>query len=461
MDHVTDSPTASPAGPRPAVAAPDWVRHAIWWQVYPLGFLCAEPARDLADPTSVSHRLGRLVDWLDYAARLGASGLALGPVFAAETHGYDTVDHYRVDPRLGDERDLLELLDAAHQRGLRVLLDGVFNHVGRGHPRFARAQADGPDSDAASWFRRDGSAASGEPVYATFEGHHRLVALNHANPAVVDHVVAVLNHWLDRGFDGWRLDAAYAVPRSFWAAVTPRVRERHPDAYLLAEVIHGDYAAFVAETGVHAVTQYELWKAVWSSFNDGNLHELAWALRRHAQFLGMFVPLTFVGNHDVTRIASVLTDERHLPHALAVLFAVGGTPSVYAGDEQAFRGVKEHREGGDDEIRPVFPATPDELAPWGWPTYRLHQQLVGLRRRHPWLHQARTVPTTLANRHAVLESRDGDDVLWVALNLDDQPVTLPAPGAAEVLAGHADLAGDPARATLHAHGWAVLGPAPV
>jgi cyclomaltodextrinase len=294
----------------------DWVRHAIWWQVFPLGFVGAEPALDPIDGP-VRHRLHRIVEWLDYAVELGASGLALGPVFASGTHGYDTVDHFRVDPRLGDADDLAELFAAARSRGMRVLLDGVFHHVGRGFPAFARTLAEGPGAPEAGWFRRSrpgDPAAGAEPEYDTFEGHHALVALDHANPAVADYVVEVMNHWLDAGADGWRLDAAYAVPPEFWAAVLPRVRARHPDAYVVAEVIHGDYAEIVERSGVDAVTQYELWKAVWSSLTDHNLHELAWALQRHNDFLGSFVPLTFVGNHDVTRIASAIPDERHLPH---------------------------------------------------------------------------------------------------------------------------------------------------
>src|SRR5262249_6030213 len=153
------------------------------------------------------------------------------------------------------------------------------------------------------------------------------------------------------------LDAAYAVAPSFWRRVLPRVRAAYPDARFVGEVIHGDYARIVADAGLDAVTQYELWKAVWSALNDRNFFELAAALRRHEGFLQRMVPLTFLGNHDVTRIASQLRDQRHLAHALAVLLTVGGSPSIYAGDEQAFRGVKEHRPGGDDAIRPRFPAT--------------------------------------------------------------------------------------------------------
>jgi cyclomaltodextrinase len=440
----------------------DWVRHAIWWQVFPLGFVGAEPA--LASPDGpVRHRLDRIVDWLDYAVELGASGLALGPVFAAETHGYDTVDHFRVDPRLGDADDLARLFAAAHDRGLRVLLDGVFNHVGRGFPAFARVLEQGPAAPEAGWFRLswpDGTAPGTEPVYDTFEGHGRLVALDHSNPAVADHVVDVMCSWLDAGADGWRLDAAYAVPAEFWAAVLPRVRARHPDAYVVGEVLQGDYRDIVERSGFDAVTQYELWKAVWSSLADGNLHELAWALQRHNDFLEAFVPLTFVGNHDVTRIASALPDERHLPHAVAILLTVGGTPSIYYGDEQAFRGVKEHREGGDDAIRPAFPADgPTGLAEWGLPTYRLHQQLIGLRRRHPWLHRCTTTPVELQNRRAVLESTDGEHRILLALNLDDDEADLPVPGATELLAGSGQLhrTGDAAaRVVLPPHGWGVF-----
>lgn len=405
---------------------PAWVEHAIWWHVYPLGFVGAERSSDGVD---VTHRLGRLTDWFDYAQELGTSGIALGPVFASATHGYDTLDYFRIDPRLGDGNDFAELVAAAHDRGLRVLLDGVFNHAAPGYvePRMLR-----PDG-------------------ASFEGHPGLVTLDHDDPAVSDLVVEVMCHWLAAGADGWRLDAAYAVPTGFWARVLPRVRERHPDVYVVGEVIHGDYTAIVHDSGMDAVTQYELWKATWSAINDRNLFELAHALERHDEL--PFAPLTFVGNHDVTRIASRIDDGRHLPHALALLFTVAGTPSVYYGDEQAFRGTKEEREGGDDEVRPEFPASPDELSPLGAETFRLHQELIGLRRRHPWLHRAHSSPVHLTNTRLVLAlERDGQR-LELALNLDDAP--LAHDGVAEVLAGDAHL--DGSRATVPPHGWAVFG----
>ena len=433
---------------------PEWVRHAIWWQVYPLGFVGSFPTAEPPGPGE--HRLGRLVDWLDHAIDLGASGLALGPVFASRTHGYDTTDHYRIDPRLGDDSDFDRLVDEAHRRGLRVLLDGVFNHVGTDFPRY-RDAVERQDPEAASWFR-------GRPGrFHTFEGHGELITLNHGSPAVVDYTADVMAHWLGRGADGWRLDAAYAVPESFWAQVLPRVRASHPDAWFVAEVIHGDYSAFVGASGVDSVTQYELWKAVWSSLNDGNFHELDWALQRHNTFQETFAPLTFVGNHDVTRIASKLERPEHLGHALVLLFTTGGVPSIYAGDELGYRGIKEDRAGGDDAVRPEFITPPTEVGGDDGDILNLHRYLIGLRRRHPWLHEARTSTLRLENRCYIYETRYGDEALIVALNLDDSAAALPVAEftgrPAEVLAG----AGAPpqevvSHTAIAPQGWLILRP---
>ncbi|MHA3021428.1 alpha-amylase family glycosyl hydrolase [Mycobacterium sp. BMJ-28] len=422
---------------------PDWVTHAIWWQLYPLGFVGAFPADP--PPHSDEHRLLRIVEWLDHAVELGCSGIALGPVFASRTHGYDTTDHYRIDPRLGDDDDFDRLVHEAHRRGLRVLLDGVFNHVGTDFPRY-RAALDGGD---AHWFRR------GNDGFATFEGHGELIALNHDHPEVVDYTVGVMTHWLDRGADGWRLDAAYAVPDRFWATVLPAVRERHPQAWFVGEVIHGDYPAQVQAAGFDSVTQYELWKAVWSSLNDGNFHELDWALQRHNEFLDTFVPLTFVGNHDVTRIASRLDDARHLEHALVLLLTTGGTPSIYAGDEWGWRAIKEERAGGDDAVRPEFTSKPTEFSD----IQRLHQYLIGLRRRHPWLHTARTEAVQVDNTGYVYRTQGSDGELTVALNVSNEPfpVALPRPG--RITAGSGAPPPDfVADMVVPPHGWAIIEP---
>jgi len=343
----------------------------------------------------VQHRLGRLGGWLDHIVALGANGLALGPIWRSSTHGYDVIDHDAVDPRLGDDADFDALIDACHRRGLKVLLDGVFNHVSSQHADVQAAQRDGVDSPSGRLFRHDAARPDG---LSRFEGHDGLVEYDHGNPAVADRVVGTMTHWLRRGADGWRLDAAYRVPRPFWADVTARVAKEFPQALTVAEVLHGDYAGFAAEAGVGSVTQYELWKAVWSCLKDANPHELAWTLTRHAAGLESssdYLPWTFVGNHDVTRIATQV-GQRDAVVATALLMTMPGMPCVYYGDEFGLVGLKEERVGGDDAIRPTLPDSPDvwlrEVSPDATvppaEMLRQHQLLLGLRRRHPWLQTA-------------------------------------------------------------------------
>jgi cyclomaltodextrinase len=442
---------------------PRWIEHAVWWHLHPLTFLGAEPEAPPAGSPPVP-RLRALEPWLSYLVELGCNGLALGPVFASTSHGYDTVDHGLVDPRLGTEEDLRWLLDACHERGVRVLLDGVFNHVGRGFWAFRDVLARGQESEFASWFRLDFDEPGPDGfAYAAFEGHRHLVTLAHETPAVAEYVAGVMGRWLEVGADGWRLDAAYAVPLRFWRDVAGRVRARHPEAWLVGEVIHGDYPRWATEGGLDSVTQYELWKAIWSSLNDRNLFELAWALDRHNRWLADLAPLTFVGNHDVTRLASRVDDGRHLGHALAILFTLGGVPSVYAGDEQGFQGVKGSGPQADAPLRPAFPAGPAGLAAHGWPLYRLHQHLIGMRRRHQWLHRARTRVLDLANRRLAYRvaapAPDPTAGLIVLLNLDDRPHDFAVDvGAAAVVA--ASEPGRGASTLVPAHGWAVLDPGP-
>jgi len=198
-----------------------------------------------------------------------------------------------------------------------------------GQRRAARSGGEGRDR-----FRFDDAAGGeGGPGYATFEGRESLAALNHDSAEVRDLAVRVLTHWLDRGASAWRLDAAYGIDPAFWASVLPAVRERHPDAWFMGEVIHGDYTGFVEASTVDTVAQYELWKAIWSSLADVNFYELDWCLGRHNELLESFIPATFVGNHDVTRIASKVGAAK-AALAVVLLMTVGGVPSVYYGDEQ-------------------------------------------------------------------------------------------------------------------------------
>ena len=185
----------------------DWIDHSIWWQVYPIGFAGAERSRPNGP---VEHRLPQLVGWLDYLIALGANGLILNPIFDSISHGYDTLNHYTIDPRLGDDADFDYLLAEAKKRGIRVVLDGVFNHVSRYHGIVLEALQDGPDSEAGRWLKW----SDGHPM--VFEGHSDLVELNLAEPMVADYITDIMLTWLERGIDGWRLDAAYAPGPDAW-----------------------------------------------------------------------------------------------------------------------------------------------------------------------------------------------------------------------------------------------------
>ncbi len=375
------------------VRGPAWSEHVIWYSCYPLG-ACDAPRYRIDDTPGPHHRLRRLLNWLDYAVELGVNGLLLGPIFSSTSHGYDTLDYFTIDPRLGDEDDFAALVAGCQERGIRVMLDGVFNHVGEQYPVLQEALADGPAGRFADMFHIDWTADP--PIRLNFEGSDDLVRLNHDSPQVVDLVSRVMNHWLDRGIDAWRLDAAYAVPTSFWAQVLPQVRARHPEALFVGEVIQSDFVEFVTQSGVDTVTEYELWKATWSSLQDANFYELDWTLTRHNEFLDTFLPFTFIGNHDVTRIASRIGPERAIL-ALVILMTLGGQPAIYYGDEQGFTGIKYERPGGDDEIRQRLPANPNELLPFGQWIYRHHQALIALRRRYSWLQSATTVTDQLDN----------------------------------------------------------------
>ena len=376
---------------------------------------------DVDAPGPCGDGLDRVVPWLDRVAALGCGAVLLTPIFVSLTHGYDTVDPFRIDQRLGDDAAFDRFATACRGHDLRLLLDGVFNHVSRDFLQFRDVLANGPRSEHVGWFRLDFDGDDGDGfAYKTFEGHRELVALNHRDERVLQWAIAVANHWIDRGADGWRLDAAYAVPRPFLAELVTAMHAHRPDVFVFGEVIHGDYAEFVTESGVDSVTQYELHKAIWSSLNDANFFELAWTLRRHRDHVARFAPITFVGNHDVTRIASQIAEPDRLPAAFATLFALPGHPCVYYGDELGWHGIKEHRPGGDDAIRPPLPPSPagDDAV------LALHRALIAFRRERAWLTRADCEVVEVANRRIVVAMTANEQRVVLTLDLDEVEPTV-------------------------------------
>ncbi|SBW07663.1 Alpha amylase catalytic region [uncultured delta proteobacterium] len=358
---------------------------AFFYHLYPLGCFGAPHANDGA-PCS---RLRRIEPWLDHIRDLGADTLLLGPVFQSETHGYDTTNYFTPDSRLGTGDDLAWAVEQAHARGIRVVFDAVFNHVGRSFWAFQDVVKNRQNSRFAPWFFCDFTRQSppGDPFdYTAWRGHYELVKLNTDHPDVRNHLLHAAGEWISRyGIDGLRLDAADCLDLGFQRALAEHCRTLRPGFYLLGEVIHGDYARWVDQGGLDAVTNYILHKGLWSSHNDANYFELAHTCRKQ------FTPgssayrwYTFADNHDVTRIRSRLRDPAHLYPLHILLFTLPGTPSVYYGSEYGLEGAK--RKGRDDwPLRPAL--TPESLrdAAKEPDLARAIQTLARLRREHPAL----------------------------------------------------------------------------
>ena len=341
-----------------------WIDTAVFYHIYPLGLLGAPEHNDLDAPPE--HRLQRLKPWIDHVRDLGGNALYLGPVFESSTHGYDTVRYEQVDRRLGANEDLWEVVRYAHERDIRVILDGVFHHVGRDAPQFRDLLERGEASPYRDWFAGvDFSQQSpyGDPfAYDSWDGHFSLVKLNLTNPDVRDHLFTSVRGWFTEfGIDGLRLDAADAIDHDFLRALAMVCREANPDCWIMGEVIHGDYSQWANPGMLDATTNYEAFKGLYSSFNDHNLFEIAHSLQRQFGEGGIYRELrlyAFADNHDVDRVASLLNDPAHLVPLYSILFTMPGVPSVYYGSEWGMEGVKQS--GDDGPLRPAL----------SWPVHR-------------------------------------------------------------------------------------------
>ena len=393
-----------------------WFEQAVVYQIYPLGF-CGAPGQNGGEQ---SHSITKIKDWVPHILATGANCVLLNPVFQSDRHGYDTRDYFTVDCRLGTNQDLADVCDALHAAGIRVVLDGVFNHVGRGFWAFQDVQKNRWESPYKDWFylNFDGNTEYNDGFwYEGWEGHNELVKLNLRNPAVTEHLMQAVREWAAQyRIDGLRLDVAYCLDPDFLRTLR-RFANEQGDFWLLGETLHGDYNRWANEEMCHSVTNYECYKGLYSSFNTGNMHEIAYSLNRQfgnepwCLYTGKH-PMSFLDNHDVTRIASILTDKNCLKPAYGLLFGMPGVPAVYYGSEW---GVEGEKKSGDDALRPAI-ETPEHNELTDWIT-----ALAGARTASPALCSGSYRNILVQPKQLIFERRCGDDRVLVAINADSQP----------------------------------------
>jgi len=403
-----------------------WPSDAIFYHIYPLGLCGAPHTNDGASPPAP--RLAQLHGWIPHLQALGVSALYLGPLFESLTHGYDTSDYFTVDRRLGTNAELAGLVAALRAAGIRVVLDAVFHHVGRGFWAFRDLLEHGERSAYRDWFagvdfgRR---SPYGDPfAYDGWNGHASLVKLNLANPAVRDHLFAAVEHWAAAfGIDGLRLDAADVIDRSFLRDLSAFRRQRGLDLWLLGEVIHGDYRQWANPDTLDAVTNYECYKGLYSSHNDRNYFEIAHALNRQFGPNGLYreLPLyAFADNHDVSRVATALHNPRHLYPLYALLLSMPGVPSIYYGSEWGLGGQKTD---DDWHLRPALPQPPLATTPHPDLLSAL-QRLTQVRRDSPALRHGDYRQLHVAHEQIAFARRCGDEQAIVAVNAAAEPARL-------------------------------------
>ncbi len=396
-----------------------WFDRAVVYQIYPLG-LCGAPEENDGE---LRPRILQVLDWVEHIKALGCDTVLFNPVFDSDRHGYDTRDYNRVDPRLGSGEDLKQVCDALHAAGLRVMLDGVFNHVGRGFWAFRDVQEKGWDSPYKDWFHLnfDGDTEYHDGFwYEGWEGHNELVKLNLWNDAVVQHQFAAIRSWVEKyDIDGLRLDVAYCLSPEYLGRLRSFTRELKPDFVLMGECLHGDYNRWMGEGLCHSVTNYECYKGLWSALNSLNLFEIGHSLARQfgpeqwTLYKGAHL-LSFLDNHDVERIATRLTDKNHLRAAYTLLFAMPGVPSLYYGSEWGLEGRKDQ---GDAALRPAI-----ERPEWNELTGFI-AKLSAIKKSSPALCYGGYRNVLMTNRQLILErAAEGERVL-AAVNIDSQPFT--------------------------------------
>ena len=396
-----------------------WAYESVFYQIYPLGF-CGAP---FENDGKEQHRILKVVVWIPHIKKLGANAIYFSPVFESDTHGYNTRDYKRIDCRLGTNEDFAKVCEKLHEADIRVVLDGVFNHVGRGFWAFQDVLQNRENSRYRNWFHIDfgGNSHYNDGLwYEGWEGNFDLVKLNLQNEEVVQHIFDAVKYWVETfDIDGLRLDVAYCLDKNFLKRLRQFTDSLKEDFFLVGETLHGDYKQWANEEMCHSVTNYECYHGMHSSFNSMNMFEICHSLLRQygpeewTLYKGMHL-LNFVDNHDVSRIASVLGNENHLRLIYALCFGMPGIPCVYYGSEW---GTKADKSAGDPALRPSFDKPEfGDLAEW-------IARLAEVKKNSKALNYGGFRSVVLTNHQCIFERACEGERILVAINAAGEPFT--------------------------------------
>lgn len=398
-----------------------WYDGAVFYHIYPIGMTGAPRTNTFE---AGEHRLNKLLDWLPHIKAIGCDAIYIGPLFESVAHGYETADYKKLDSRLGDNNDLINFVKACHEIGIKVIVDGVFNHVGREFFAFKDLKEHRENSAYRDWFKNihfDWNNDYNDGLYYdSWDGHGTLVNLNHQNPAVREYFLDVARFWISEfDIDGIRLDAADVLDFTFMRELRSVTDSCKQDFWLLGEVIHGDYTRWVNNEMLHSVTNYWLHKALYSGHNDHNYFEIAHTVKRCTD-MGIHIAnafYNFVDNHDVARIITKLNNKAHFFPVHVLLYTLPGKPSIYYGSEFAIEGEK--KPYADEILRPELKIEDYKDAVNTNENTKRIAALGNMRLNNQWVGEAGYRELLLTNRQYAFLREYGDKRLVAIVNNDD------------------------------------------
>ncbi len=405
---------------------PEWTSDAIIYQIFPDSFFNGEPYNDPPETLNwgaspernrfYGGDLRGIIHKLDYLQKLGVNCIYLTPIFdAPSNHKYDTRNYFKVDEALGGDEALIELVEQVHVRGMRILLDGVFNHCGVEHPFFVDATNRGKESRYWKWFHIDSIPVveSPEPNYRCFAGYGKMPEFDLSNPQVREYLLGVVRYWFEKAdIDGWRLDTVEYLHPDFVRAVRETSKEMKPEAYVLGELLHLGTSWFKGGY-LDGAMNYRLRKYLLSFFVFNNIDaktfgEKLYVLRRSYPDWANYAMYNMIDSHDRPRITTLCNGRKEIVRLILLfLFAYPGVPAIYYGDEIGIEG------GNDPDCRRSM--IWDERL-WDRELLEFCKRLIELRKTSPALRKGAFIPGVAENGVFTFEREYGNERVVVCLN---------------------------------------------